>query len=739
MERVTKRLSTLVTTAAAVVLVSAVSAGARAAADPLAGGHRVYVSPAGNDAGDGSRSHPFATVTRAQQAARGLVADGDVVVVLSAGTYQLAAPLQFDQRDSGPDGHHVTYQPAGYGTPGVQAVTISGGQPVTDWQVEDGTWHADVGDLDTRQLYVDGKRAGRAQLDAGHRGGIPGTVTTTSTGYVTDSTVPQTWADPSAIEMIYRGMPYFFNYSEERCGVAGITGDAAHSVITMDQPCYGWLRKDWTGDLRDSEAIPDGATYKLYPGPPTMIENSLSFLTEPGTFYLDESVPHHHVLHYRPRSGEQPDTATVVAPVLQSLVVGDDVRGLQLRGLTFAYATWLQPSRPSGLVGLFGPIYEAADKYPGPVSEANPAYDADTFDVGDQAETMPGAVAFHGSDHVALIGDRFVHLGGQAVEFSLDSSFDTVRGNLVSDVSGGGIEVGNRYPVPAPYAHGFPQQDDWPGDKYNGHDVVADNWVHDVGIDYSGSVGIYVEAVQDAVVEHNQVNHTSYSGIVLGQYWTVPVPTGDPSTSGPNSLSAVAARNVVRGNLVFDALNALTDGGPFWTAGPAGTSWADGSRVVGNVFRDDAQIQLYGPDEDPIGESAGFHDEGHGLYIDDDSDYLALRGNVVYSTGQAAYGGADDPMGHVRLAGNFWDNATGAWTGGYGTPHVHVGANTLLSADHAAADCAARPACAAVVATAGLRPRYRGLLTDPTGVGALVNNTHPELDPVVGPFPPPVD
>jgi hypothetical protein len=267
---------------------------------------------------------------------------------------------------------------------------------------------------------------------------------------------------------------------------------------------------------------------------------------------------------------------------------------------------------------------------------------------------------------------------------------------------------------------------------------VADNWVHDTGIDYAGSVGIYVEAVQDALVEHNQVNHTSYSGIVLGQYWTVPVPTGDPTRSGPNSLSAVAARNVVHANLVYDTLNSLTDGGPFWTAGPAGTSWANGSRVTGNVFRDNARIQLYGPYEDPVGEAAGFHVQGHGLYIDDDSDYLTLRSNVVYSTGQAAYGGADDPMGHVRLAGNYWDNATGAWTGGYGTPDVHVGVNTLLPADHAAAGCAADPDCAAVVASAGLHPQYAALLADPTGVGALVNNTHPELDPVVGLPPPPV-
>jgi hypothetical protein len=51
--------------------------------------------------------------------------------------------------------------------------------------VESGVWLAEVDDLNTRQLYVNGLRAERAGID-----GLPGRVTVTETGYVIDSTEP---------------------------------------------------------------------------------------------------------------------------------------------------------------------------------------------------------------------------------------------------------------------------------------------------------------------------------------------------------------------------------------------------------------------------------------------------------------------------------------------------------------------------------------------------------------------
>src|SRR3546814_1149699 len=53
----------------------------------------IAVSPAGNDAADGSIAHPFRTLTRAQVAVRDANAKGDVVVRIADGLYRLDAPI----------------------------------------------------------------------------------------------------------------------------------------------------------------------------------------------------------------------------------------------------------------------------------------------------------------------------------------------------------------------------------------------------------------------------------------------------------------------------------------------------------------------------------------------------------------------------------------------------------------------------------------------------------------------
>ncbi len=69
-------------------------------------------------------------------------------------------------------------------------------------------------------------------------------------------------------------------------------------------------------------------------------------------------------------------------------------------------------------------------------------------------------------------------------------SDNTVRGNVVEDVSGGGVELRGR----------------------GGGNRVEDNWVHDVGVDYRSSVGIAVEGSRNATVAHNQVNDVPSTG-----------------------------------------------------------------------------------------------------------------------------------------------------------------------------------------------------------------------------------
>ena len=184
---------------------------------------RLYVAPWGHDTWPGTAELPLATLAGAQEAVRERTAqmDADIVVNLRGGTYALTDPLRFSAAagDSGTGGHSVVYQAYGYATSWQEAPIISGGQPVTGWRRApdvDGAWQADVGGLETRQLFVDGRRAHRTALG----GGLPGEAIRLPTGYATRSTVPQSWQHPEDLELVFNGGEEGLPYSEARCGVS---------------------------------------------------------------------------------------------------------------------------------------------------------------------------------------------------------------------------------------------------------------------------------------------------------------------------------------------------------------------------------------------------------------------------------------------------------------------------------------------------------------------------------------
>lgn len=643
------------------------------ASDASSEGTQLHVAPWGRDVWPGTKRRPFATLQRAQRSVRASTARmrADIVVNLHAGTHVLREPLQLTNAagDSGENGHRVIYQAYRHDTRRQHRVVVSGGRRISGWRPDDpskGVWRADVGALETRQLFVDGDRATRARLDGGRRGGIPGDLTATENGYVTTSTIPQSWENPEDIELVYHGQLPLYNFSEPRCGVAAVSGDSRSSTITMDQPCYRWFRRNHRGTW-------DG--FDFQPGPPSHVENSRSFLTEPGTFYLDRSRPGAHVIYYLPRPGEDLRRATVVAPVLERLVDGHGTPGapvhdVSIRGLTFSYATWLGPSQPTGFSQVFGPLYEAGDAGEDP---------SDPWDMSDEAKAVPGNVRFVHARRIALENNRFTRLGSDALELSLGSSENLIQGNLFTDVSGGGIAIGNRYPHTEL-------------DKINRANRVANNWVHGIGVEYEGSVGISIEKTQETTVEHNQINDTPYTGLTFREFWT-PYPQGQTTAYG----------NRIMSNRVFDTTERHLDGGGIWTAAPQGTSHEDGSVVAGNVVHDATPSRdIYYPEDTPDWG-------GLGLFPDDDSTYITWRDNIVYRTGDAAIGGCL-PLGYLIFTHNYWDNDTPAW-GCTGEHHIVVEGNTLLDGDPEQA-CARIPRCSGIVSSAGLEPPYRRLLSE---------------------------
>jgi hypothetical protein len=616
---------------------------------PAAGGERpvppqhLHVATWGDDAWPGTAHRPFATLPRAQREVRARTPrmTSDVVVNLHGGTYRLDAPFRLSEAagDSGRDGHRVVYQAYGYGTRGQERVMLSGGRRVTGWRPDErhpGTWRADVGGLETRQLYVTGRRAPRPALGTG----IPGRLTVTRTGYLTTSAAPLSWAAPADAEVVYR-----LGYVEGRCGVAAIARAGRQTSITMDEPCWTLARA-----LYDPESMALA----------TDVENSPTFL-RPGGWYLDRSRPGHHVLRYRPRAGEDPRRAEVIAPVLETLVSGTGRPGrplhdVTLRGLTFAHATWLAPNEPAGFPAAWS-MYLRPDV--------------------DGALTVPGNVVLHAAERITIAGNRFTHLGAQGLELSHGSSHNVVDGNVFTDISDGGILMGAAPPVLRGTNRG---------------NRVTNNWIHHVAAEYHAASGIWDTGTQETLIAHNQVNDVPYTGILSG--------TSD-------DLRGLMRGNRIVGNRVFRTNTLLLDGGGIYLRGEQGTGYRHGALVAGNAVTD------HGGTEWNVG-----------IYTDDSTNWVTVRDNVVYryvaSIGGCSEEWGDRPVSHVRYRGNHWDDVMpdwlprrpypGAWPAApdCGDPHsLEFTGNTRLPAAHPDRACAARPRCAAVLAAAGPLPAYR--------------------------------
>ncbi|WP_433379574.1 right-handed parallel beta-helix repeat-containing protein [Streptosporangium sp. CA-115845] len=565
-----------------------------------------YVSPSGDDTWPGTLERPFATLAHARDLARG----ADAAVHLLAGTHRLTETFELTEADSG-----VTYRALG------EAV-VSGGRRVTGWRERDGVWLAEVGDLDTRQLYVEGRRAERAAIDA-----IPGKATRTDTGYVTDSTAPQSWGNPADVEFVFRGV---YPWTEARFGVAAVEGDEYSTTITMAQPAFGWAI-----ELYNSVVPWEGGGESYGPGLPTRVENGAGFLTEPGTFALDRSRPGHHVLSYRPRPGEDPERTEVVAPVLETLVKVTGARDVAFLGVTFADATWLRPSRPEGFLHYHGTGYYEG----GPIEKVSFGEGAWVTVPGASSE-IPANVVFEGAARVAIEGCRFTRLGATALRFSGDSADILVRGNVFESLCGGGISIGGSRGA-----------------------RVENNWVHDVGLEYSGSPGIAVTGSEDSTLAHNQVNDVPHCGIVVG---------------------AGKSTRVLR-NLTFNTLKVLADGGGIYLSGPQGDSHDNGAVVRGNVVRDTLTPYNFA------------------LYTDYGAAWVTVEGNAVQRADNTAVLRVWPPLENVVFRGNFWDADPVGWDD---PPEGVTMEGNVTSADEK--DFEVRTA--SIVARAGLEPGYAHLL-----------------------------
>ncbi|AEM86984.1 fibronectin type III domain-containing protein [Streptomyces violaceusniger] len=626
----------------------------------------VYVAPSGDDRAPGTRTAPVRTPERARDLVRQRTdrLAADLTVHLAPGTYRLARPLVLDSRDSGGNGHRVVWQ-------GSKGTVFSGGRAVQHWKPvkgRSGLWSAPApaGLDNTRQLYVNGVRAQRA------RGPIPVTLKSTATGYTASADTLARWRNPSDIEFVYPSGEALWNiqqyglgpWTEPRCPIGSMSG----TTVTMAQPC--WDNSTKRVEFPD---IPGRSINMVGPGRltgdalPGYVENAYEVLDQPGEWYLDR---HTRTVYYRPRAGENPRTADVEAPVLEKLVDGRGtgsapLHDIALRGIQFSYATWLTPSSSEG-------FSEVQAGYTVTGAEGWRTQGLCEYTPGGTCPyaswtRMPGNVAIsHGRD-LEFSDNAFVHLGAAGLELGTGTQNTTVRGNVFTDISGNGMEIGG---VDAPR----PGSDADLTRKVS----VTDNHLYALPREYHGGVAILNGYTQNNTIAHNQIDHVGYSAISLG--WG-----GWPDKIGKPATANVSHDNSVADNLIHDYMQALDDGAGVYTQGLTGSSLDNGEKITGNVIHDGWGL-------------------GRTIYTDNGCTYVTVEGNVLYGAQAnvlSAHVDYRDNLGNndpTRIVGNYWEQGD----------RDGNDKGVVTSGNHILADPSKAPA--GIVAAAGLEPRYRGLL-----------------------------
>jgi len=394
----------------------------------------------------------------------------NVVVYLLDGTYRLTSSFALDERDAGDNGHWVSYRAA----PGAKPILDGGSDLSGGWVLHDpalGIYRKTGVGGSFRQLYIDGRRGIRARypnLEETQQLTYRGPYFSTTDGshpFTISAANVGSWANDGAVEFVWLS---HWKHNRGRIDSATVSGGTA--TITLKEP------EASAAPLHQFEQSPAHFFF----------ENSYALLDAPGEWFHDAAGT---TLYYRPRSGENMSSVEVVAPRLDSLitVTGSEtkrVSNLKFAGLTLRHGNYTLPSQ-CGFVS-----WQAANQN---VACAQ----------GGRDGAIPGMVVLRSTSSV-WFDEIVVERGGAHGLVTLTpTDHTTVARSTFSDLAGGGIWVG----------------EDQQASSSDG-DVIRDNTVSDIGLDYTEAVGIAAGRVLNMTIEHNEVRNAPYTGISIGWNWS---------------------------------------------------------------------------------------------------------------------------------------------------------------------------------------------------------------------------
>ena len=553
----------------------------------------VYVSPHGSDRNAGTKEAPYLTLNRAIKQAREWrrlnrpEAAGGICICLEDGVYAQSAPLFIRPEDSGTPDSPTLIRAVENAHP-----VISGGVAVTGWkkgcddpritkELRSKIWVAKAPSfgnriVETRQMWVDGNKAQRAaQFPDGVMERMIDFNPEEQTIIIPASQIGNL-LNARRLEMIVHQ-----RWAIAILRVKSIDVRGEQAVIRFHEPeshlefAHPWPQPVIGGEKGNSSFC---------------LTNALELLDQPGEWFQEYPSG---TIYYYPRSEEDMETAEVIVPALETLMIVDGtlerpVRHIRVEGITFAHTSWMRPSY-QGHVTLQGgfPLLDAYKLHePGLPEKAeleNQAWIA-------RPET---AIRVRGTEHLMFSRCRFRHLASTGLDYEWAVSSSGIENCVFSDIGGTGILIGafpdRGFETHVPFIP--------PEERNLCTDItIKNNLITDVTNEDWGCVGIGAGYVSGIDISHNEVCHLNYSGICVGWGWT--------------SLESGMKNNRIEANYVHHFARRLYDAGGLYTL----------SNQPGSVMRNNRIEHL---EEAPYATN----DRAFYIYLDEATDGYTIENN----------------------------------------------------------------------------------------------------------------
>lgn len=425
-----------------------------------------YVSPKGNDASQGTKKKPFASISKAVTESRKI--SGNVDICLTGGTYYLDRPIVFTSEDSRKENKKLTIKSFDN-----QKVIISGSKILNlKWKAyKNGIWQAKVTqNLIFDQLFMNGKLQRMARYPnfdstAKYYGG------TSADALSKERTA--LWKSPEG------GYVHAIHPSE--------WGDIHYVITGKDEKGKVVLEGGWQNNRKMG-------MHQKY----RFVENIFEELDTVNEWFYDKKAK---ILYYYPPKGLDIKTAKFETPQIAHLFEfkGSEtkpVKNIRIEGLTLTQTlrTFMENKEP--LLRSDWTIYRG------------------------------GAILFDGAVNCLVKHCTLTNLGSNAVFFNNYNRACEVSSCLISEIGASAFcFVGDPNAVRSPsfqYYQYVPleQMDRTPGPKTNNYPAdckIYDNLMFNLGIVEKQSAGVQLSMCQSITVSHNTIYDVPRAGINVNE------------------------------------------------------------------------------------------------------------------------------------------------------------------------------------------------------------------------------